>query len=68
MDKNNKLIKNILEIKNDILKSNYSIDEKCLEIQDLNNINEKKIIKYKLLMENIILEYHKVCKDLHKPI
>lgn len=56
--------KNIIEIKNDIIELNNLIDEKCLKIYENNEISENKIIRYKLLMENIILEYHKICKEM----
>ena len=55
-------INSINLIKNEIIKLNDNIDEKCLEIYDKNEENEKKILKYKLYMENVILEHHKICK------
>ncbi len=53
--------KKIMEY-NDI---NNIIDEKCLDIYNENNENENKITKYKLYMENVILEYHKLCKLIY---
>ena len=53
---NNSFDKNVIEIKNDIMELNNLIDEKCLKIYEINEISENKIIRYKLLMENIILE------------
>lgn len=44
---------------------NNIIDEKCLDIYNENNENENKITKYKLYMENVILEYHKLCKLIY---
>lgn len=61
---NNSFDKNVIEIKNDIMELNNLIDEKCLKIYEINEISENKIIRYKLLMENIILEYHKICKEM----
>ena len=61
---NNSFDKNVIEIKNDIIELNNLIDEKCLKIYEINEISENKIIRYKLLMENIILEYHKICKEM----
>ena len=60
----NSFDKNVIEIKNDIMELNNLIDEKCLKIYEINEISENKIIRYKLLMENIILEYHKICKEM----
>jgi hypothetical protein len=65
MDKNDlEIISNILDIKKDILELSNSIDKKCLEIYELNESSEKKTKQYKLMMENLILEYHNVCKNL----
>lgn len=52
----------IYEIKNDMIEFNNMIDNKCIDIYNKNEENENKIAKYKLYMENIILEYHKICK------
>lgn len=66
MVKKNDNLKNIIVIKNDILELNILIDKKCLEIQEVNKSYEHKIQNYKLMMENIILEYHNICKKLYK--
>jgi len=50
-------INNIIELNN--LKDN---ETKVIYIN--NNINNNKILKYKLMMENIIIEYHKLCEIL----
>lgn len=75
---NNITSKNILDIDinnyendiNDILDKTIEItnliDKKSLEITDVNNNNNNKILQYKLLLENVILEYHKICKELYK--
>ena len=47
-----------------VSKECFLFDEKCLKIYEINEISENKIIRYKLLMENIILEYHKICKEM----
>ena len=61
---NNK--QDIIEIKNEIIELNNLIDKKCLDIFETNEDCNNKILKYKLLMENIIIEYHKICKELLK--
>ncbi len=58
--------KEIIEIDEDIIELTKLIDKKCLDIIDLNENNNKKINQYKFYMENIILEYHKICKELLK--
>lgn len=75
---NNTTSKNIFDIDinnyendiNDILDKTIEItnliDKKSLEITDVNNNNNNKILQYKLLLENVILEYHKICKELYK--
>ena len=65
MEKNyDKIEKNILDIKQDIMELSEMIDKKCLEIYEFNCLNEKKIERYKLMMENLILEHHNVCRNL----
>jgi hypothetical protein len=54
-------IKNITGEIKDLLKL---IDNLEVEIIDTNKKNEHKIIMYKMMMENIILEYHETCKKL----
>jgi hypothetical protein len=58
--------KNIADINNDILELTNLMDMKIMEIYDINENNNNKILSYKLLLENIILEYHKICKELFK--
>ena len=55
---------NIIEIKNQIIELNNLIDKKCFEIYETNEKNYNKISKLKIYMENIILDYHKICEDL----
>ena len=62
MDINTDIINNIKEIKNEIIVLNNMIDNKCIDIYNQNEENENKILKYKLYLENIILEHHKICK------
>ena len=54
-------IKNISGDLKDLLKL---IDNLEVELIDSNKKNEHKIIMYKMMMENIILEYHETCKKL----
>lgn len=75
---NNKILENnkISNIKNyysditiindDIINLTSLIDKQILEIYDENELSNKKILQYKLLLENIILEYHKICKEIYK--
>ncbi len=60
-DNINSDIKNITGELKDLLKL---IDNLEVEIIDTNKKNEHKIIMYKMMMENIILEYHETCKKL----
>ncbi len=60
-DNINSDIKNITVELKDLLKL---IDNLEVEIIDTNKTNEHKIIMYKMMMENIILEYHETCKKL----
>ena len=60
------IINDIIIIKQDILELSDVIDKKCLEIYEFNQENTKKTHHYKLMMENLILEYHNVCKNLFK--
>ena len=54
------------DINNKIIELTNQIDKKSLEIYDINEKNNKKISQYKLLLENMILEYHNTCKELFK--
>jgi hypothetical protein len=58
--------KDINDINNKIIELTNLIDKKSLKIYDINENNNKKILNYKLLLENIILEHHKTCKELFK--
>ena len=60
------IINDINTINNELLDLTTLIDKKTLQIYEENEINDKKISQYKTLMENIILEYHKICKELFK--
>ena len=62
MEINLDMLNDINEIKNEIIELNNILDKKCLDIYNQNDENEKKILKYKTYMENIILEHHKICK------
>ena len=61
--KQKKSMDNIELIIDETKELNYLIDKKCIEIIEMNNNNNNKIEKYKIMMENIILEYHKICKE-----
>lgn len=41
------------------------IDKLEVDIVDRNKKNDDKISMYKLMMENIILEYHETCKKIY---
>jgi hypothetical protein len=56
-------MENIKSIINETNELNKLIDKKCIEINKINNESNIKIEKYKMMMENIILEYHKICKE-----
>lgn len=60
------IINDIKNINNDILNLTNLIDKKTLQIHEENETNNKRILQYKSFMENIILEYHKICKELFK--
>lgn len=51
-------------ITNEIIDLSNFIDKKCVELYDTNQTHNENIEKYQLMMENIILEYHKICKKL----
>ena len=48
----------------DIKSIMQNIDDVEIDINTFNNIQSKNIIKYKNFLENIITEYHIVCKKL----
>lgn len=52
-----KILKELIELNN-------LIDSKCILIQEQNFKNNFRIDQYKILMENIILDYHNVCKKI----
>lgn len=62
MKNNSEILKDIDDIKNEIIELNNMLDKKCFDIYNQNNNDENKIIIYKNYLETIILEYHKVCK------
>lgn len=62
---NSDILNDVHNIKKEMIELNDMIDKKCLEIYNQNDENENKILKYKLYMENIILEYHKICKLMY---
>lgn len=64
MKTNSEVHNDIKEIKKEINELNNLIDKKCLDIYNQNEENENKIFMYKTYMENVILEYHKICKVL----
>ncbi len=41
------------------------IDNLEIDIIDSNKKNDDKITMYKLMMENLILEYHETCKKIY---
>jgi hypothetical protein len=61
---NEKILKELIEINNEIKDINNLIDKKTIEIYNQKEEFEKKIEKYKICMELIILEYHKTCKEM----
>jgi hypothetical protein len=63
-DKLNIKKNNWIDIKNDIIDLNNLIDEKFSHIYEINENNREKIEKYNTMMENIIFEYHNVCKKM----
>jgi len=62
---NSDILNDVNDIKKEMIELNDMIDKKCLEIYNQNDENENKILKYKLYMENLILEYHKICKLMY---
>ena len=59
---NNKTIVNIKIIKNETTELLEQIDNFQINIINKNNKHEKTIEFYKLMMENLILEHHNLCK------
>ena len=61
---NNKIIENIKTIKEETTELLEQIDNLEINIINNNNKNKKTIEFYKLIMENIILEHHNLCKKI----
>jgi hypothetical protein len=59
-------IKKINKINNKVKEFVKNIDELEIDIIKKNNINERNINLYKLMLENIILEHHEACKKIIK--
>ena len=67
MSKNNVIINNIDDIeilKNESILLLNKIDNLEIEIINDNHTFEDKIKKYKLFIENLIIEHHKVCSKI----
>ena len=56
----------ILEINNDFIELTNLIDKKSIEVYNKNNSNEKKIEKYKILLDSLIMEHYKISTILLK--
>lgn len=65
MELNKKIIKNVENIKTEIIELNNIIDKKCLDIYNQDEELENKINLYINYLETVILEYHKVCKVMY---
>jgi hypothetical protein len=55
----------IYKIKNEIEKLMNSIEIKEKELTTINNNNNKNIKIYKSFLEDMIMEYHNVCKKIY---
>ena len=64
MENNIKVKENIIIIKNEITDLLESIDNLEVNIIQLNNKNTSTIDFYKIMMENLILEHHDLCKKI----
>jgi len=53
-------------INNEVKEFIKNIDELEIDIIKKNNINERNINLYKMMLENIILEHHEACKKIIK--
>ena len=62
---NDKILVDILKIKNDTIELLNKIDNYEITIINVTNENENKINKYKLMLENLIIEYHKTCNQIY---
>ena len=58
-------VNNIKQINSEIKKIMKSIEEKEKNLIDINNKNINLIEKYKFFMEELITEYHGVCKKVY---
>jgi len=58
-------VNNIKQINSEIKKIMKSIEEKEKNLIDINNKNINLIEKYKFFMEELITEYHSVCKKIY---
>ena len=61
---NNKTVVNIKIIKDEITELLEQIDDLEINIINKNTKNTKLIEFYKLMMENLILEHHNLCKKI----
>ena len=61
---NNKTVVNIKIIKDEITELLEQIDNLEINIINKNTKNTKLIEFYKLMMENLILEHHNLCKKI----
>lgn len=59
-----KISKNIVQIKNEIEDLLVSIDDLEINIIQSNVKNTQLLELYRLMMENIILEHHSICKKI----
>lgn len=64
MENNIKVNENITIIKNEITELLESIDNLEVNIIQANNKNTSTIDFYKIMMENLILEHHDLCKKI----
>ncbi len=58
-------MKNLQIILDEIKILLINVENKEKELLELNNINSNNIIMYKSFLENIINEYHSVCKKIY---
>lgn len=61
---NEKTKKNIKKIKSEIIDLSTFIDNLEIDIIQKNIKNTQKTELYKLMMENLILEHHNICKKI----
>ena len=58
-------INNINKIRNQIVSVMKSIEKKEQNLIDINNKNNNLIETYKLFIQELITEYHNVCKKIY---